>query len=1027
VVTDRPPRSLRATLAAAGLDVDRATAELSAASLLDEHGRARPALRPLLERLSEAADPRDALTCLAGLASAHPDLFDEVRQDEAWLSRVVAVGGVSRPLGDLLARHPDAVHALCTLDGVDVARTADAVAEAVTSAADPASQAAGIAAIRRALTADIAARDLTGVADVAEVGAELARLAEAVLTGTLRGVHQQVAGDGPAARIAVIGMGKLGGQELNYVSDVDVVFVHEPVERAADGRDDAAGGRDADDATAATREAKQVLSRMMELLNASTTMGRAYEIDPTLRPEGRNGPLSRPVSSFVAYWERWAKTWEFQALIKARPVAGDLDLGRELLARAEPFVWPERLEAGIVAEIREMKSRIEAKPEVLRHGERQLKLGPGGIRDIEFTVQLLQLVHGRGDRSLRRTGTLPTLDALVRNGYVAEEDAEAFADAYRLLRTVEHRLQLAHERRTHTIPDDPERHEWLARSLGYRSTLDHPAREDFLRELSRVQSRVRELHAKLFYRPLLETYAAVPAAAAGVSVPREVRLMGDESARERLAALGFRDGKAALRDVRSLTAGVSRRARTLRAVLPALLQVLQDTPDPDTGLKSFRELVEAQGDTGKLLDHLRDHPPASELLARVLGTSRVAGELLISQPQGIDWLRDTHLRDRPRDREELVRRAVARLHWQDTTAALRRFKRLELLRIVLRDLSGATTVSGVGEELAALGEACLTGALRAELRRQARERGLAGPDELPVTMAIIGMGKLGGRELNYVSDLDVLFVHEAEPGSDEHDASQLALAIAANVMRSLSDITAEGTAFEVDADLRPEGRNGPLSRTMTSYEAYWDRWAEPWEHQALLKARHVAGARELGDTFEVSARRFAYPTTFGDREAIRMRRMKARIEKERVPRRVDPERHLKLGPGGLSDIEWTVQLLQQRHGVGETGLRTQSTMTALDTLQDQDIIGHQDAQWLRDAHHFLSQVRNRLYLLRQRDVDVLPQAVPQIELLARSLGYGRGGWQGFEEDRRRYARHVRQVTERLFYEADPAPSTLSPW
>jgi [glutamine synthetase] adenylyltransferase / [glutamine synthetase]-adenylyl-L-tyrosine phosphorylase len=1015
-VVTRPPRSLRATFASAGLDPDRATAELTEANLLDADGNIVPALVQLIDALSDAADPRDALTCVTGLAGTHPELFAQVIADEAWIGRVVAVAGVSRPLGDLMARYPDAVQALRTLDGVDVRRTADAVAEAVTSAQDVPSQAAGIAAIRRAITADIAARDLTGVADVAEVGAELARLAEAVLTGTLRGVHQQVAGDHPVARIAVIGMGKLGGQELNYVSDVDVVFVHESVDAS-----------DEDDGSAATREARQVLSRMMELLNASTTMGRAYEIDPTLRPEGRHGPLSRPVSSFVAYWERWAKTWEFQALIKARPVAGDLDLGRELLAQAERFLWPEELEPEIIAEIREMKSRIEAKPEVVRHGDRQLKLGPGGIRDIEFTVQLLQLVHGRGDRSLRRTGTLPTLEALVRNGYVAEEDADAFEDAYRLLRTVEHRLQLAHERRTHTIPDDPERHEWLARSLGYRPEPDHPAREAFLKDLSRVQSRVRELHAKLFYRPLLEAYAAVPAAAAGVSVPREVRRMGDDAARERLVALGFRDGKAALRDVRTLTAGVTRRARTLRAVLPALLQVLQDTPDPDTGLQSFRELVETQGDTGKLLDHLRDHPPASELLARVLGTSRVAGELLISQPQGIDWLRDAHLRDQPRDRDDLVRRAVARLHWQDTTAALRRFKRLELLRIVLRDLSEATTVSGVGEELTALGEACLTGALRAELRRQARELGLDGPDDLPVTVAVIGMGKLGGRELNYVSDLDVLFVHEATGDADEQEASKLALSIAANVMRSLSDITAEGSAFDVDADLRPEGRNGPLSRTLTSYEAYWERWAEPWEHQALLKARYVAGGRDLGKRFAAAARRFAYPDSFGDREAIRMRRMKARIEKERIPRRVDPERHLKLGPGGLSDIEWTVQLLQQRHGAGETGLRTPSTMAALDSLQDVAIIEHQDAQWLREGYHFLSQVRDRLYLLRQRDVDVLPQAPQQLELLARSLGYGRGGWQELDEDRRRYARHVRQVTDRLFYEADPAPPTVSPW
>jgi [glutamine synthetase] adenylyltransferase / [glutamine synthetase]-adenylyl-L-tyrosine phosphorylase len=1015
-VVTRPRRSLRAALATAGLDVDRAVAELSSAGLLDEDGDATTDLTGLLELLSDAADPRDALSAVTGLAEADPALFAEVREADEWLARVVAVAGVSRPLGDLLARHADAVRALRTLDGVDVAATADAVADAVAAAEDVATQAAGIAAIRRAITADIAARDLTGVADVAEVGAELARLAEAVLTGTLRGVHGQMAGDDPAARIAVIGMGKLGGEELNYVSDVDVVFVHEPVD--PDGEDD--GNR-------ATREARQVLSRLLELLNASTTMGRAYEVDPTLRPEGRHGPLSRPVGSFVSYWERWAKTWEFQALLKARPVAGDLELGRELLTRAEPFVWPEELDPEVVAEIREMKSRIEAKPEVVRHGGRQLKLGPGGIRDIEFTVQLLQLVHGRGDRSLRKRGTLPTLQALVRNGYVAEEDADAFAAAYRLLRTVEHRLQLAHERRTHTIPDDPDRQEWLARSMGYRVADDTSAREAFLRDLSKVQSRVRELHAKLFYRPLLEAFAAVPAAAAGVSVPREVRRMGDDAARERLVALGFRDGKTALRDVRMLTAGVSRRARTLRAVLPALLQVLQDTPDPDTGLKSFRELVEAQGDTGKLLDHLRDHPPAAELLARVLGTSRVAGELLISQPQGIDWLRDEHLRDQPRERDELVRRAVARLHWQDTTAALRRFKRLELLRIVLRDLAGATTVSGVGEELAALGEACLTGALRAELRRQARERDLDGPDDLPVTIAIVGMGKLGGRELNYVSDLDVLFVHEPLEGADEQEANKLALSVAANVMRSLSDITAEGSAFEVDADLRPEGRNGPLSRTLPSYEAYWERWAEPWEHQALLKARYVAGARDLGDAFTAAARGFAYPSTFGDRETIRMRRMKARIEKERIPRRVDPDRHLKLGPGGLSDVEWTVQLLQQRHGADETGLRTPSTMQALDALQDLSVVEHQDASWLRDGYHFLSRVRDRLYLLRQRDVDVLPQAVPQLELLARSLGYGRGGWQEFEEDRRRYARHVRQVTERLFYEAESTPPTVGPW
>jgi [glutamine synthetase] adenylyltransferase / [glutamine synthetase]-adenylyl-L-tyrosine phosphorylase len=992
--------SLRARLAKAGLDPDQALPWLEESGLVDEDG----VDERLLERISDAADPQDALRCIADLAGNHPDLFAEVRAQDTWLQRVVAVGGTSRPLGDLLGRHADAVLALRTLDGVDVDATAAAVERAVLAGTTDEEEAAGVAAIRRAATADIAGRDLTDVDDVEAVGGELANLAEAVLTGTLSALHRQHVGeDGPAARLAVIGMGKLGGRELNYVSDVDVVFVHEPVGEGADAEE------------AAAREAKAVLARLLELLNASTTMGRAYEVDPTLRPEGRSGPLSRRVSSFVAYWERWAKTWEFQALLKARPVAGDRQLGAELLRAAEPFVWPDQLDPEVVAEIRAMKARIAAKPEVQRHGGRQLKLGPGGIRDVEFAVQLLQLVHGRGDRSLRATGTLPALQSLSRGGYVADEDAEAFSAAYRLLRTAEHRLQLAHERRTHTIPDDPERQEWLARAMGYRPSDGDSARRGFQRDLTQAQARVTELHAKLFFRPLLETYAEVPAGDAGVSLPTEVRLMGEDAARERLVALGFEDGAAAMRDVRHLTAGVSRRSRTVRAVLPAVLHALEDTPDPDGGLHSFRDLVDAQGERAELLNHLRDHPPSAELLGRLLGTSKVAGELLIGQPGGVGWLRDQEAIREPRTREELTRMALARLTWQDTGAALRRFKRFELLRLVVRDLSSATGVTGVGEELTALGEACLEGALSDELRRRTRSLGLERPSQLPVRVAIVGMGKFGGEELNYASDLDVLFVHEVVGDADEGEATKLALDVAGEVMRSLSAITPDGTAFEVDADLRPEGRSGPLSRSLASYRAYWDRWSEPWERQSLLKARQVAGDPDLGQRFAEAARELAYPEGFGERDATGIRRMKARLERERIPKRVDPERHIKLGPGGLADVEWTVQLLQLQHGATKMAARGTSTMRVLDTMQDADLLEHRDAAWLREGYRFLSELRNRRYLLRHRDVDILPQATQTLETLARSMGYGRGGWQELEEDRKRHARHVRRVCLRLFY------------
>jgi [glutamine synthetase] adenylyltransferase / [glutamine synthetase]-adenylyl-L-tyrosine phosphorylase len=999
-VSRRP--SLEVRLARAGLDGRRALEDLSVAGLVVD-GEIDDAE---LELLSSAATPADAAAVLAALATSAPALLAQVRADHDWLARVVAVAGASRPLGDLLGRGTDAVHALADLDPVEVGPTAAAVEAAVRAAVDVASQAAGIASIRRRATADIAGRDLTGVLDVEGVARELADLAEAVLTGTLAAVHAELAGDVPAARIAVIGMGKLGGRELNYVSDVDVMFVHAPVDGASEEQ--------------AAHEATLVCARLLELLNASTTMGRAYEVDPTLRPEGRSGALSRTVEGFVAYWMRWAKTWEFQALIKARTVAGDRDLGARWLAAAEPYMWPERLDPETVAEVRAMKARIESRPDVLRDGARQLKLGPGGIRDVEFTVQLLQLVHGRADRTLRETGTIPTLAALAANGYVDEEDAAELGRTYWSLRRVEHALQLANERRTHTVPPEAAIQDRLARAIGHRGGPDGSAGVQMMAELARAQGRVRELHARIFYRPLLERYATVPASAAGVTLPGEVARMGDTAAAERLAALGFRDGPGALRSVRALTGGVSRRAATVRAVLPAVLQALEGSADPDGGLLVLRDLVEAQGDGSLLLRHLRDQPAASELLGRVLGTSRLAGELLISQPQGIDWLRDPRLRDAARTGEELARMAVARLHWQDTTAALRRFKQLELLRIVLRDVDAATPEGGPGTgvgpaaELTAIAEACLVAALRAELRRRSDTLGLASPDELPVSLTIVGMGTLAGAELTYASDLDVVFVHEVADGADEAEATALALSIASSVITSLSAITPDGSAFDVDADLRPEGRNGPLSRTLASFEAYWERWAEPWELQALLRVRSVAGDRELGRCFERAAAQRAYGAGLDHERLVATRRMKARIEKERIPKRLDPERHVKLGPGGISDVEWTVQLLQLANAEALASLRSPSTLTALDAIEDEGLLDHRDVVWLREGFRFATTVRNRLALLRQRDTDTLPSG-ERLEQLARAMGYGRGGRQQLEADWFRSARHVRAVMERSFY------------
>ncbi|MFN2556892.1 MAG: bifunctional [glutamine synthetase] adenylyltransferase/[glutamine synthetase]-adenylyl-L-tyrosine phosphorylase [Nitriliruptorales bacterium] len=992
--------SPEAHLASCGLRPERAIRRLTEAGLWTAEGPQRGTL-DLINLISDAASPEDALVVVSDLAANHPKLFASLRHDHPWLRRLIAVAGVSRSLGDLLARHPGALERLRDPQPVDPAAVASEVSTALTDSGNLPNPAAAVAKIRRGTAAAIAARDLTGAAQLEEVTRDLARLAEGVLTGALAALQASIAGDTPAARLAIIGMGKLGGEELNYVSDIDVMFVHEPT---------------AGDDAGAAREAQQVCLALLQLLNASTTMGRAYEVDPTLRPEGRDGPLSRTFHGYVAYWERWAETWEFQALLKARPVAGDHDLAARLITAAEPFVFPERPAPEIVSDVRDMKGRVEAKTEVRRDAQRQLKLGPGGIRDIEFAVQLLQLVHGRADPSVRERSTLGALSALAAGGYVAEDDATTFGAAYRWLRSIEHRLQLGAERRTHTLPSDPEQLERLARSLGDRADEQRPASEAFLARLKAVQGEVRSLHAKLFYRPLLEMHARIPASDAVIVRER----FAEEAALARLEALGFRDAPGVLRDIRALTSGMTRPARTLRVVLPAMLHALSESPDPDGGLRALRTLLEATGTDPALVAILRDQPPTADLLARLLGTSEVVGELLITQPQGLQWLTDPTTRAEPRSREELVHAAIGLLRWQDELAgrqaALRRFKGRELARIVIRDLAADASATLVGQELTGLGEACLEAGLSAVL-----DELLAGTEEgAPARVAIVGLGKFGGHELHYVSDLDVVFIHEATEGAGEAEASAFAINIAERLLESLSAVTAEGKAFVVDAELRPEGRNGPLSRSLASYSAYYDRWSETWEHQALLRARRVAGHADLGRAFVSLASEYAYPEGFGPRRLTAIRKMKARIERERVPRRADPARHLKLGPGGLSDIEWTVQLLQQQHGRRDPRLRSPSTLTALDALQDVGIVEPRDAQWLREGYRFLTSIRNRLYLLRQRDVDVLPTSAALLERLGRSLGYGRGGRQELEADYLRHTRRIRRVTMRLFYERESA-------
>ncbi|MEW2518366.1 bifunctional [glutamine synthetase] adenylyltransferase/[glutamine synthetase]-adenylyl-L-tyrosine phosphorylase [Actinacidiphila alni] len=962
----------------------------------------------LFEALGGTADPDQALLGLVRLAEAldpgeRRALLDTVTTAKPLRDRLLGVLGASEALGDHLARHPSHWHALVTYEPADLH---PGVADFVRGLAGADTPDALRVAYRRCLLG-IAARDVCGTSDLVRTAAELADLATATLRAALAIARAESPQDAAACRLSVIGMGKCGGHELNYVSDVDVVYVAEPADDAL-GQDDAEG--------AAVRAATRLAARMMRICSDTTAEGTIWPVDANLRPEGKNGPLVRTLSSHLAYYKRWAKTWEFQALLKARPVAGDEALGEEYLAAVHPLVWQAAERDNFVTDVQQMRRRVVDNIPAA-HVDRELKLGPGGLRDVEFAVQLLQLVHGRTDPSLRSGTTLTALGDLAAGGYVGRTDAAALDDAYRFLRLMEHRIQLHKMRRTHLVPDDEAGLRRLGRGLGFRAD---PVAE-LNREWKRHSKEVRRLHEKLFYRPLLDAVAQLGG--------EETRLSTD-AARQRLQALGYADPAAAVRHLEALASGVSRKAAIQRTLLPVLLGWFADSADPDAGLLGFRKVSDALGKTPWYLRLLRDEGAAAQRLARVLSSGRLAPDLLMRAPEAVALLGapDGLV---PREHAALEQEVLAAVGRADTPeqaiASVRGVRRRELFRTAAADLidtygddeedtsdgpaDPAVLVDRVGTAIYGLTAATLAGALRAAVNH------VTGNDAhlLPTRFAVIGMGRFGGREMAYGSDADVLFVHEPREGADESEATRAAGAVA-DEMRRLLQIPTADPPLLLDADLRPEGKSGPLVRSLASYGAYYRRWSRVWESQALLRALPVAGDADLGERFTALIDPLRYPADGLDEEAVReIRRLKARMESERMPRGADPTTHAKLGRGGLSDVEWTVQLLQLRHAGSLPELRTTGTRPALAAALSAGLIDAEDACVLDDAWVLATRVRNAVMLVRGRPGDTFPGDGRELSAVARYLGYPPGHVGDMLEDYRRRTRRARLVVDRLFY------------
>lgn len=987
-------------LARAGFDdLERAARE--SAALAERSG---VPLETLIDAFSVAGDPDQALEEVRRLMDRAPDAVRGVLADDEVRERAVRLLGASRGFGEFLLRNLDELALLGSRPAAPptaeeaAAELVGAVASVDAAGTDLADAGARVLRVRyRRLLAHVAIWDLTradAVEAVDTVAAGLADLAGAALDAAVHLARRVVArapgepaapGRFPAdqveaTRLAIIGMGKAGARELNYVSDVDVIFVAESADEEA-----VPTARSIDVAT-------RLAMLVMRIIGEAGIEPPLWEVDPNLRPEGKDGALVRTLESHLQYYERWAKSWEFQALLKARPLAGDRDLGERYAQGVAPKVWSSSSRDGFVESVQRMRERVtEHIP--ADEVDVQLKLGPGGLRDIEFTVQLLQLVHGATDDAIRQAGTLPALAALAEHGYVGREESGEFSRDYRILRVLEHRLQLSRLRRTHLMPRDAAATRVLARSSGLARSAD-----ELTALWQGTRRRVRGLHERLFYRPLLSAVAALPADGLGLT---------SDQAAARLAAIGFRDPKGALAHIGALTAGVSRRATIQRHLMPVLISWFADGTDPDYGLLAFRRISDTLGTTHWYLRLLRDSSDAALRLTRVLSGSRFAGELLERIPEAVAWLEDVdELRPRPLTAlQEEVGAVLARHAELDPAAkVLRAMRRREVLRLALAGLLDVCTVQELGHGLSDVTEAHLDGLVRA-IRRS----------DDGIEFAVIGMGRFGGRELGIGSDADILYVYR--PAGAEPDAAHTrAVKVVSELVRVSEDAR---LPFELDADLRPEGRNGVIVRSLDAYRAYYARWSLTWEAQALLRARGAAGDAALVADFTELADTVRYPDAIAEREVREVKRIKARVENERLPQGADPTRHLKLGRGSLSDVEWYVQLIQLEHAARVPSLRTTSTLEALDAAGDAGLVEASDAETLRAAWIFASRARSALTLWLNKTTDVLPVERTQLEGVARIMGYPPGSATQLEDDYLQVTRRARAVFERGFYGVEP--------
>lgn len=1023
---DLPPERVKALLSPFGFsDAGRADAALQElAEAYPSREACAEALPYILRSASRSPDPDLALRRFVEYAQARADahnFFVSLRHIPPLLGDLMHIFGSSDYLSHLLIRNPHYLSWFVETDSRDTEKSREQMEQELRRWCRTLRSREGRLGIlrrfKRRETLRIGMRDLLGIASVQQTTRELACLADVAFQIAYELGREELDAkygtpsdrDGSPSTYAIIGMGKLGGEELNFSSDVDILAVYS---------DEGTTNKGVDNATYFQRFTEYLVRAMSE----PTTEGYVFRVDLRLRPGSKTGPLCRSLDSYEGYYESWGTLTDRQALIKARFVAGDPKLGEAFLQRIQPFVYQTILDTAdieeIIQEIREAKAAIEARLD--GNPTLHVKLGPGGIRDVEFTVQALQLIHGGRDSRLRVRGTVEAIERLRDAGHFSADQADALIEAYCFMRRVENFLQLVADRQLYALSTDPEERERHARRLGYRSEGDRSAGERFMEDFERYRAIIRREFERVLSVDLDPTRAMLHRLLDEEEPSREVLQF--------LESFGLSTSQEAHRILNHLAKGSDRvrfTPKVRRAFLhfaQPLLEALAKTSDPMLALRQLDRFLAASGTRAQIYPLLQSHRGVLELLIAILGTSRFLGDVLVRDPLSF---------------ESLTYGSAVEMHWtsveqvlallkeyvptenRDLLRHLQRFRYTELLRIGTRDVLGESSPLETTRELSLLAEGILRFYAEALFERMCRERGRPrNRDGSPATYAFIGMGKLGGSEINFSSDLDVQFVFSEEGRTDSGEEN--ARFFGRFVMTFVNELKAPtlgSSIYELDLRLRPYGRGGPMALALDAYRHYYASEGMLWERQALIKARPVAGDETLGRRFIEVAHAFAYARPLTPEEILEIRHSRGRKE-DKAASETSRLHNIKAGVGGLVDIEFLVQSLQLHYGAQDPSLRSANTVEALRRLHGAGHLSAVEVSWLNDMYWFLRFVENRLQIVDNRPLNALPEEPEALEKLARRLGYlaesGATARERFLNEYHERTRTTRELYEQVF-------------